>query len=141
MIILVSISLFLIFLFLSLIHFYWSAGGQWGKDAAIPSKKNNIKAISPGVLSTFIVGLGFLAFGIFILIKANLLHIPIPLLIKKNGLWFIAIIFIIRAIGEFKYIGFFKKIRCTKFGEYDTMYYSPLSLLIGILSIILELNT
>ena len=37
---LISIILFLIFLFLSVIHIYWGFGGKWGKDAAIPAKPN-----------------------------------------------------------------------------------------------------
>jgi hypothetical protein len=137
---LISIILFLIFLSLSSIHIYWSFGGQWGKDAALPTKDNNIKVMSPGFLSTVVVALGLLVFGIFILIEAKILNFPIPLLFHKYGLWIIATIFLIRAIGEFKFVGFFKKIKHTKFGQNDTNYYSPLCLAIGILTIILELN-
>ncbi len=54
--------------------------------------------------------------------------------------WLIASIFIIRAIGEFNYVGFFKKIKYTQFGRNDTKYYSPLCLIIGILTIIIDLN-
>lgn len=38
------------------------------------------------------------------------------------------------------YIGFFKKIKNTRFGRNDTKYYSPLCLLIGLLAIVLEIN-
>jgi hypothetical protein len=137
---LISILLFLIFLFLSSIHFYWGFGGKWGKDAVIPTKDNNIKVILPGALSTFIVALSFLGFAAFILAKTEFLNISIPPFFEKFGLWIIAIIFQLRAIGEFKYIGFFKKIKHTKFGHNDTKYYSPLCLTIVVLIIILELN-
>jgi hypothetical protein len=139
MISLLSIFLFLIFLFLSAIHFYWAFGGRWAKDAGIPTNENNSKLISPGVLSTVIVALGLAGFGVFVLAEAKLLNMPIPTPVNRYGLWIIATIFLVRAIGEFKYIGFFKTIKHTRFGRNDTNYYSPLCLLIGILAIILEL--
>ncbi|NMH89945.1 DUF3995 domain-containing protein [Flavivirga sp. Y03] len=37
--------------------------------------------------------------------------------IFKYGSWIISIVFILRAIGEFKYIGFFKKIKTYAFWE------------------------
>jgi hypothetical protein len=135
-----AIILFLIFLFLSSIHFYWGLGGRWGSEGVIPVKANNPKVIMPGPLPTFIVALGLFGFGLFILIKSGLINLDLPLWLEKSGLWIIAGIFILRAIGEFKYVGFFKKIKQTNFGQNDTKYYSPLCLLIGILTIFIELN-
>ena len=136
---LISIIPFLIFLFLSVLHIYWSFGGQWGKDVTIPTKENNIKVISPGVFINFRCCIIFFGSGIFILIEAKILNIQTPVVVSKYGPWIIVLIFLIRAIGEFKYVGFFKKIRHTKFGKNDTNYYSPLCLAIGILTMILEL--
>ena len=135
-----AIILFLIFLFLSSLHFYWGLGGRWGSEAVIPAKDNNLNVMMPGPLPTFIVALGLLGFGLFILIKSELINLSSPLWLEKYGLWIIAGIFILRAIGEFKYVGFFKKIKQTKFGQKDTKYYSPLCLLIGTLTILIELN-
>lgn len=135
-----AILLFLIFLFLSSIHFYWGLGGRWGGEAVVPVKDSNVKAMMPGPLPTFIVAFGLLAFGFFILIKSGLINVSLPSWLEKSGLWIIAGIFILRATGEFKYVGFFKKIKQTKFGQNDTKYYSPLCLLIGILAIFIELS-
>lgn len=135
-----TIILFLIFLFLSSIHFYWGLGGRWGSEAVIPVKDNNVKAMMPGPLPTFIVAFSLLGFGLFILIKSRLINVSLPFWLEKSGLWIIAGIFILRATGEFKYVGFFKKIKQTKFGQNDTKYYSPLCLLIGILAIFIELS-
>ncbi len=107
----ISIILFLIFLFLSSIHIYWGLGGKWSNDAAIPTKANNKKVFRLSAFSTFIVALGLLSFGLFFLVKAEVLNFQIPLWLDKFGLWIIASIFIIRAIGEFNYVGFFKKIK------------------------------
>jgi hypothetical protein len=136
----IAIALFLIFLNISLLHFYWSFGGQWGKRAAVPTKNDHTSVIAPGFLSSFIVASGLLGFGLFNLTEVKSLDLPMPPLIKKSGPWVIAIIFLARAVGDFKYIGFFKKIRHTRFGEKDTKFFSPLCLVIGILNVILALN-
>ena len=38
---------------------------------------------------------------------------------------------IARAIGEFKYVGFFKKVRGSEFARTDTLLYSPLCLMMA----------
>lgn len=139
----IEIILIAIFLFLSGIHIYWGFGGQWGNGAVIPTKDDNVKVMMPGIIPTFIVALGLLGFGFVIFLNIVDLDFKIPILlniISKYGLWIIAGIFILRAIGEFNYVGFFKKYKHTKFGQNDTKYYSPLCLTIGILTLILELN-
>lgn len=133
--------LFLIFLLISATHFYWAFGGTWGSDSVLPTKENNVKVLNPSILSTVIVALGVFGFGLFILVKSGILAFSLPNWLNKYGLWVIASIFIIRAIGDLNYVGFFKKIKQTKFGKNDTKYFSPLCLLIGILTLILELNS
>lgn len=143
MTIVVAIILIAIFLFLSGIHIYWGLGGKWGNNAVIPTKDDSIKVMMPGAIPTFLVAFGLLAFGFVVFINILALHFNIPIwfgIVYKYGLWVIAGIFTLRAIGEFSYIGFFKKYKQTKFGQNDTKYYSPLCLAIGILALILELN-
>jgi hypothetical protein len=137
---LIATVLFLIFLFLSAIHFYWGLGGRWGSGAVIPTKDDNVKVMNPRLAESFIVAFGLLSFGLLILIKAGIIAFSLPAWLSVYGLWIIAGIFIVRAIGEFRYVGLFKKIRHTKFGQMDTKFYSPLCLFVGILTIILELN-
>lgn len=132
-----------IFLSLSGIHLYWCFGGQWGNSAVIPTKDDSVKVTMPGFIPTFTVALGLLVFVVIVLMNvAELDTKPLFLfkIIRKYGLWVIASVFILRAIGEFKYVGFFKKYKHTKFGQNDTKYYSPLCLTIGILALILEMN-
>jgi Protein of unknown function (DUF3995) len=135
----IAILLFLVFLFLSLLHFYWGFGGNWRTKVVFPTKDDNIPTKNPGPIPTFIVALGLLGFGFFVLAKYDAINVGLPAWLEKFGAWIIAGIFIVRAIGDFKYVGFFKKYKQTKFGQYDIKYYSPLSLAIGILLLILEL--
>lgn len=136
----ISVLLFMVFSFLSAFHFYWGLGGRWGSQAVFPTKDDNVKPKILGILPTFIVALSLLVIGLFILNQAGFFNFSIPLWIDKYGLWIIAGLFILRAIGDFNYVGIFKKIKNTKFGINDTKYYSPLCLTIGILTIIIELN-
>ncbi len=131
--ILIGLLLFFTFCFLSAIHIYWGLGGKWGANAAVPTKANNQKVMNPKLVECFVVALGLLGFGLFILITAQILSFNLPNWLMKYGLWTISTIFILRAIGEFKYVGFFKKIKLTQFGQLDTKYYSPLCLVIGLL--------
>ena len=131
--------LFTIFLILSLIHFYWALGGTRGTVAAVPTNHDNKKVISPGPLECFAVALILLAFATFSLIKIKVVLFHLPGWLFNYGFWIIAALFFLRAIGDFKYVGVFKKVNTTKFGKMDTKYYSPLCLLIAVLGIILEL--
>jgi hypothetical protein len=138
MIVIIALTLFAIFLFLSGIHFYWAFGGRWGEDSVLPAKSNNQKIIQPGLFATIMVALVLLTFALFILIKAGLLQTTLPTWLQQYGLYILAGLFIIRAIGDFKYVGFTKKLKGTKFALMDTKWYSPLCLGIGILLILLQ---
>ena len=137
--IVLALILFVIFLALSIVHLYWGFGGKWKKYEAIPTNENGNTVLKTGPLSCFVVALGLLGFALFILYSAKILSTPLPHWISANGLWIIASIFIIRAVGDFRYVGFFKKIQHTLFAKKDSQIYSPLCLAIGIACILIEL--
>ena len=135
----IGLLLFSIFIFLSAIHFYWGMGGKWGVNASIPTKEDGENVINPKPLDCFVVAIGLSVFATFVLVKTQLFSMALPVVILDYGISVIAGIFLLRAIGEFRYVGFFKKIKNTPFSQRDTKYYSPLCLLIGIMGILLEL--
>ena len=135
----IAVILFLVFLFLASMHVYWALGGRWGREAVIPAKEDNAKVFTPGPLPTLIVAAGLLLLGLIILVSAGLTPFTLPAWLHQYALWIIAAIFMLRAIGDFKYVGFFKKITKTRFGRNDTRYYSPLCMVICILTLILAL--
>jgi len=139
MVTIISVLLFLIFVFLSSIHIYWAFGGKWGRDAVFPTKDDLESSIMPGFVPTMIVAIGLLMMGVFVVNKTTLHFVELPFWIDKYGLWFIAGIFLIRGVGDFRYAGIFKKVRNTKFGINDTKYYTPLCFLIGSLTIIIAI--
>jgi Protein of unknown function (DUF3995) len=119
------------------IHFYWAFGGRWGANAAIPEIEG-LKAFKPGPFATAIVAIAFLGFASLYLVKINVINIPYPTWILKYGILILAGIFLVRAIGDFKYVGFLKSIKESQFADLDTKYYSPLCLFLGINSLIIE---
>jgi hypothetical protein len=128
----------LIFAIISGFHFYWAMGGTVGFDVVLPSNRDASKALNPSKSVTCIAALVFLGIAIFYLIKADLIPIPLPRLINNYGLYALASVLIIRAMGDFKYAGFFKTIKDTPFADYDTKYYSPLCLFLGLSTLVIQ---
>lgn len=134
-----SIILTLILIALGVIHFNWVFGGKFGFKESLPTKENGERVLNPRKIDSAIVGIVLTAFGVFYALKSGLINYNIPEQIMTYGSWIIPILFLLRAIGEFKYVGFFKSIRKTGFGKLDTLFFSPLCLLIGILGLITQL--
>ena len=120
-----------------LFHFYWAFGGKIGLDRAIPTKDGKA-LLNPGKVITIIVGLIILGFAwvAYLLYFKDLSSISYGKQIIYAG-WFLSGIFIVRAIGDFHTVGFFKKINSTKFAEFDTKYFTPLILFWGVVFTIL----
>jgi hypothetical protein len=138
-IMILSILLSIIFIGLGLIHFNWVTGGKFGFAESLPTKESGERVLNPKKIHSAIVGLGLTIFGFFYVLKTGLIEYNIPEWIMKYGGWIIPIIFLLRAFGEFKYVGLFKSIKNTEFGKFDTKFYSPLCLLIAIFGLIIQL--
>ena len=133
-----SILLSSIFILLGIVHLNWVFGGKFGFTESLPTKKSGERVLNPKRIDSAIVGTGLTLFGIFYIFKSGLVDYYLSTSILMYGGWIIPGIFILRAIGEFQYVGFFKKIRTTNFGKLDTKFISPLCLVIGILGIIVQ---
>ena len=126
-----SLLLFLIFLGLALIHFYWAFGGEYGFARSLPTDKNGVRLFNPSSAGTAFVGIVLLFFGFFYFSLSNAINFSLPNWLLSVTSWIIPILFTLRAIGDFKYVGLFKSIRNTTFGQLDSFFYSPLCLIIG----------
>lgn len=120
--------LFSVFLLLAAIHFSWALGGVWGFEDSIPKTEDGKWVIKPKKTDSAIVGTGLLLFGIFYLIKGDMISLQLSGWTMIIATWLIPSIFLLRSIGDFKYIGFFKKVKSTEFAAKDSKYYSPLCL-------------
>lgn len=139
MVFLLGATLAVIFLLLSAIHFYWAFGGKWGIDVAIPTNDNSIQTLKPPTIATIIVGIGLLLFGLFYMAQIEFFSAKLPSWLPLYVGWILPSIFLLRVIGDFKYVGLFKKIKMTKFAKSDTKYFIPLCAFLALAGFIVQM--
>ena len=140
MLLLVLIN-FLIFSFISGLHIYWAMGGKWASDAVLPTKPNGTLMLKPGLMPTLVVAGGLLVFALLTLGNLGVLDAWLSRKVIVIGNWFMMGIFWLRAIGDFNYVGFLKQTKGTPFAQNDTKIYSPLCVVIGVISLIINLSS
>ena len=118
----------LVFLALSVIHIYWAFGGKRAVESTLPTTPDGQFLFKPGLLSTLVVALGLLIFAVITVGDSGVLDPWIDRPYFHFGTWAITLIFTLRAIGDFNFIGFTKKIKGTQFARNDSKIYSPLCL-------------
>lgn len=106
------------FALLGLLHFYWAVRGASGNSAAIP-EIDGVPAFKPTRAATAAVGVVLLGTAAIVLMQVKLL------------LAGAAAVLLLRAIGDFRLVGFFKRVRGSRFARLDTLLYSPLCLALG----------
>ncbi len=128
-----SLILFITFLILSGFHFYWLFGGNYGVSKVIPTRSSSQLDFKIPKFATLLVALVLLSFSLFYLMQSDLIETFIPKKMETLLIWLIPLAFTLRAIGEFRFVGFFKRIKDTPFAKADTVYFSPLCLFIGLI--------
>lgn len=106
----------LIFSFLSGIHIYWAFGGMGLKAGTLPTKDGELK-LHPSPIGTLVVASGLGTFAFFSGVALERYH------------WLylmMGILFCIRAIGDFRYVGLFKKVKDSVFAKNDRAFFIPL---------------
>lgn len=119
---------------LAMLHVYWAAGGKIGKTAAVPTRDDK-PLFAPTPFTTIIVALGLFAMAALNAVRIGWIAAPGNSRFVRAGLWLTAAIFLLRAVGDFRYVGFFKRHRDSRFARLDTRLYSPLCLLLACLII------
>ncbi len=126
-----------IFILLSILHFYWAFGGKLWYDDVLPTNSKGLNRMNPGTTATLIVAFGLLFLALITAGNQGLFNRYFKRKYFRYGALTIAIIFLLRAIGDFKFIGFFKIVKWTRFGINDTQIFSPMCLFISLLSVLI----
>jgi len=113
-------------------HFYWGWGGRYGNHVSIPQHPNGERVFTPRPGAAHFVGVALIGGVLCILAAAKHLTLPVPESLPRAATAWLALIFLVRALGWFRYVGFFKQVRSTPFARYDTWFYCPLRLFLGI---------
>jgi hypothetical protein len=117
---------------LSLLHAYWALGGRWASAYTVPTIGGR-RSIDPSPFATWIV-CGLLGLAVAIVFgKLEWIGKGRLAVLFDIGIWGLAFVFALRAVGNFRTFGFFKVIKGTPFADWDTWLYSPLCLLIAAL--------
>ncbi len=115
------------------VHFYWASGGKKGLSAALPELPNSDqKAFRPSPFLTFLVACVFAGMAFLVGTKGGLFFAQLV-----DNQWIsgaaraVGVLFLARAVGDFRFVGVFKKVKKTRFAELDSKFYAPLSAAIG----------
>lgn len=130
MIRILGIVLAVVFALLSLLHLYWATGGRFGRGVAVPTAGGE-RLLNPSPLGTILVAAALFAAVLVVLGRLKIWGGGVPRWIFYVGTWVIAVLFLLRTIGDFRYVGFFKSVSGTDFARWDTILFSPLCLFIA----------
>jgi hypothetical protein len=128
----IAIILAVSFTVLAALHLYWALGGKFGMMAALP-EVNGAPVFTPGSVGTAAVAVMLAGIALVALLLGPGRDFAAPL--TPYGVvpgFAIAGLLILRAVGEFRYVGFFKRVKGSKFAAYDSWLFSPFCLLAGV---------
>ena len=121
----------LAFVALALWHFYMALVPGTGTAGALPSADGRPLFV-PTRRATVAVAVVLLLFAALVAATAGVIPVGLPRVALSWLSYALAAGLTARAVGEFKYVGFFKRVRGSKFARLDTLLYSPLCLLLGV---------
>ena len=119
------------FIVLALWHFYMAVRSHPGFAAAVPGVDGK-PLFMPTKKMTIAVGVALLLFTLLVAATAGLLLPGVPEMLLTWLCYALALALFARAIGDFKYVGFFKRVRDSRFAGLDTLLCLPLCLLLAV---------
>ena len=125
-----AITICFAFLALGLWHFYMAFAGGTGESAAVP-RLDGKPLFVPSAGATVAVGVVLLLCATLVAGTSGLVSLGLPPRPLSWLSYATALALLARAVGEFKYVGFFKRVRGSRFATMDTLVYSPLCLMLS----------
>ena len=125
----------LAFALFGIVHVYWAFGGRFGKAAAVPTREGR-PAFSPSPALTLAVAIALVGCAAVVALASGLVALPPELAgLRAIAVWLaygLALVLLLRAIGDFRLFGFFKRVRGTGFARIDSLAYSPIALALAV---------
>jgi hypothetical protein len=119
---------------LAIVHCFWAVGGRTGMVAAVPSGDRG-PLFKPGRIATLFVAAALMGLaGLFALSAGMFGRADWAQRWPAAALAVTALVFLARAVGEFNYVGLFKRRRPGSFARLDTLVYSPLCLALAVVA-------
>lgn len=127
----VALALAVAFALLSALHVAWAFGWKLAGGAVIPSVDGR-PTFQPSPPMTLLVAALLAAAALVVLVRGGLLLPSFPPRLATLGSTVLGAILVLRAVGDFRLVGFFKTIRGTAFAHWDSVLYSPIALGLGL---------
>ncbi len=128
-------GLIVVFVGLSGLHVFWAAGGRAGGVAAIPRGAGRA-LFRPSPLGTLTVALALAAAAASVAAAAGWFGAGRPWRAGRVFTGVLAVLFLLRSVGDFRYVGFFKSMGDEPFRSWDTWLFSPLCLAIALAALV-----
>jgi Protein of unknown function (DUF3995) len=119
-----------VFVALALWHFVMALTPSSGLGGAVPVDGGKPLFV-PSTRATLAVGFVLLLFAALVAATTGWLDLPVPRSVLSGLSMALAAALAARAVGDFRYVGFFKRVRGSRFAVLDTRVYSPLCLLMA----------
>jgi hypothetical protein len=115
------------------LHVYWAAGGRLLLPQTVPSRPATKEpTFEPGRLGAGIVALA-LAHALFTLGAAfGLWGAPWSPDATRYSAYVWTGLFVVRVVGDFRWLGLFKRVRGTPFARADDWVFTPICAIVGI---------
>jgi hypothetical protein len=123
----------IIFVALGAMHLYWALGGKAGKGSVIPTRDGE-PVLCPGAIGTLLVAGALFIMATLLAIRSGWIAANPLFFLSGVATWLICALFGLRAVGDFRYIGFFKSVRDSRFARLDTLIYSPICVVLALLA-------
>jgi hypothetical protein len=126
----VAIALAFVLSVLALLHVAWAIRGMDGQSVTIP-KVAGRPAFVPSRASALLVAAALFSAAGVALLQGGVVRSVLPARLVAVCACAAGAAFLLRAIGDFRLVGFFKRVRGTDFARWDYFCFAPLCILIG----------
>lgn len=120
------------FVVIGLWHVYMAFAKKSSNDSAAIPSVNGKPLFVPSMQATLAVACALFVFALLVAATAGMVSLGLPNKLLTLSCYALAFGLLARAVGDFKYVGFFKKVRDSRFAFMDTFVYSPLCLMLAV---------
>lgn len=114
------------------LHVFWAVGGRWGGAAAVPTRAGGAPTFVPSAAATLAVAAALAVAAYVVLVRGGVARPVGPRWWYAAGAWGLVIVFAARVVGDFRYVGLFKRVRDTPFAVRDDRLYVPLCAVLAV---------
>jgi hypothetical protein len=127
----IAFAVCLAFIAIALWHVHMARATTIGVSGAVPTVDGK-PLFTPSRKATLAVAVVLLLFAALVASTAGLIATGLPPVLLRWLSYALAAGLLARAIGDFRYLGFFKRVRGSRFATLDSWVYSPICLLLAI---------